>query len=150
MHCGSVLASAVAGTARVGLMRLFGSRFCSFARILALPRQLFSYVARLNRLFSSGGAPFSWPCRACNAHEKPRCGGYGGYIWESLLPRTMTCGSSSTDDAQGSSCASSAQTSRDITAHAPRAYIKREKKSFQPWPQEMWFLFVPRTCTSWV
>ena len=37
-------------------MRLFGSRFCSFARILALPRQLFSYVARLNRLFSSGGA----------------------------------------------------------------------------------------------
>ena len=55
--------------------------------------------------------PFSWPCRACNAHEKPRCGGYGGYIWESLLPRTMTCGSSSTDDAQGSSCASSAQTS---------------------------------------
>ena len=63
-----------------------------FFFILALPRQLFSYVARLNRLFSSGGAPFSWPCRACNAHEKPRCGGYGGYIWESLLPRTMTGG----------------------------------------------------------
>ena len=39
-------------------MRLFGSRFCSFARILALPRQLFSYVARLNRLFSSEGHHF--------------------------------------------------------------------------------------------